>query len=274
MQVKKAIILAAGLGTRFLPLTKSQPKEMLPIGNKPIIHYVVEEAMQSGIDDIIIVTGRGKRSIEDYFDHSPELEKHLKKIKKEKLLSEINSLLNKVSIHYVRQNSQNGIGDAILTAEKHIGNEPFAVLLGDDVTFSKIPCTKQLVNVFKKVKSPVIAIEKSEDYLPYGVAFIKKNNNFLEINDLIEKPAKKTTPWNYIISGRYVLTPDIFDYIRKTKKDARGEIQLTNALKNRLRDGKLYGVEFIGKRYDLGTPEKYYDSLVKIHSLEMKSKSK
>jgi UTP--glucose-1-phosphate uridylyltransferase len=274
MQVKKAVILAAGLGTRFLPITKSQPKEMLPIGNKPIIHYVVEEAVQSGIDDIIIVTGRGKRSIEDYFDNSPELEMQLKKNKKEKLLSEINSLLDKVSIHYVRQHSQKGVGDAILTAEKHIANEPFAVLLGDDITISKTPCIKQLVNVFKKVESPVIAIEKSKDYLPYGVVFVKEKNNLFEINNLIEKPAKKTRPWNYIISGRYVLTPDIFDYVRKTKKDIRGEIQLTDALKNKLYKEKMYGVEFTGKRYDMGTPEKYYNSLVAIHSLKLQDKSK
>ncbi|MDE1818471.1 MAG: NTP transferase domain-containing protein, partial [Thaumarchaeota archaeon] len=230
MRVRKAVIPAAGFGTRFLPLTKSQPKEMLPIVNKPIIHYVVMEAIQSGIEDIIIVTGRGKRSIEDYFDFSPELETHLKKVKKENLLKEINSLLNKVTIHYVRQYNPLGLGDAILKTEKHVGSEPFAVLLGDDVFFSPVPCTKQLLSTFDRTNESVIAVEKSEDYLPYGIASLKKVGNLHEVTNLMEKPKKKTSKWKYIISGRYILTSDIFDNIKNTSKDLKGEIQLTNAL--------------------------------------------
>ncbi|MGB6785271.1 MAG: sugar phosphate nucleotidyltransferase, partial [Nitrosotalea sp.] len=256
-----------------LPLTKSQPKEMLPIINKPIIHYVVIEAIQSGIEDIIIVTGRGKRAIEDYFDFSPELETHLKKSKKENLLEEINSLLNKVTIHYVRQYNPLGLGDAILKTEKHIGNEPFAVLLGDDVFFSSVPCTKQLLNTFDRVNESVIAIEKSEDYLSYGIASVKKYGNSYEVVDLMEKPKKKSSKWKYIVSGRYILTSDIFDSIRNTSKDFGGEVQLTNALKHKLERSKIYATEFAGRRYDLGTPERYFDSLVKIHNNELKNKN-
>jgi len=256
MEVKKAVIPAAGLGTRFLPATKNNPKEMLPLVDKPAIQYVVEEAVESGIDDILIVTGRGKQSIEDHFDIAYELQNVLEEKEKFDLLEEMEKISNLADIHYVRQKKQLGLGHAILCAQKHVGNEPFAVLLGDDVVFSEKPCTKQMIDIFKKYESSVIAVERvPEDHIEtYGVI---KNGEPVEKNvypvlDLVEKPRKSEAPSNLGILGRYILTPRIFDCIKKTRPGYGGEIQLTDALKILRKNQKVYGYEFYGKRYDLG----------------------
>ena len=252
----KCVIPAAGLGTRFLPATKNSPKEMLPLVDKPAIQYVVEEAVASGIDDIIIVTGRGKHAIEDHFDIAFELEHILKENNDIKKLKEIRKISELADIQYVRQKKSLGLGHAILCAKKHIGNEPFAVLLGDDIVFSDIPCTKQLIRIFEKFKSSIIAVEPvSENRLEaYGI--IKYDNpiekNVYPIVDLVEKPKKKVAPSNLGILGRYILTPGIFDCLEKTKPGYGGEIQLTDALRLLNTTEKIFGFKFHGKRYDLG----------------------
>jgi len=252
----KCVIPAAGLGTRFLPATKNSPKEMLPLVDKPAIQYVVEEAVNSGIDDIIIVTGRGKHSIEDHFDIAFELEHILKDNNDIKKLEEIRKISELADIQYVRQKKALGLGHAILCAKKHVGDEPFAVLLGDDIIFSKIPCTKQLIDKFKKYNSSIIAVErvpenKIETYgiIEYGTPV---ENKLYPILDLVEKPKKEKAPSNLGILGRYILTPEIFDCIEKTKKGYGGEIQLTDSLRLLKEQQTIYGYEFIGKRYDLG----------------------
>jgi len=252
----KCVIPAAGLGTRFLPATKNSPKEMLPLVDKPAIQYVVEEAVKSGIDDIIIVTGRGKQSIEDHFDIAVELEHTLEENNEIDKLKEVREISELADIQYVRQKKALGLGHAILCAKKHIGNEPFAVLLGDDIVFSKVPCTKQLIDKFNKHKSSIIAVEKvPENRLDtYGIIKYDKQveKNLYPIVDLVEKPKKKEAPSNLGILGRYVLTPDIFKCIEKTEKGYGGEIQLTDALRLLKDQQPVYGYEFIGKRYDLG----------------------
>ena len=220
MDVKKAVIPAAGLGTRFLPVTKSMPKEMLPIIDKPVIHYVVEEAIASGIDDIIFITGRNKRSIEDYFDESPELEMHLSQRNKNELLEMVQEISSLADIHYIRQKEPKGLGDAILTAEKHIGDEPFAVLLGDDIITNNKPCTKQLIEKFQYLRQSVLAVEEvpSEKVSSYGI--ISGNlidDSLYSLEEIIEKPAISEAPSNIGTIGRYVFTPDIFDCIKKNR---------------------------------------------------------
>jgi UTP--glucose-1-phosphate uridylyltransferase len=225
----KAVIPAAGLGTRFLPITKAQPKEMLPVFNKPTIQYVVEEIVQSGIDDILIITGKNKRAIEDHFDRSLELEMSLKNHEKEEFLKEVEKL-SAVDIHYIRQKEQRGLGDAIYAAKKYVGNEPFAVLLGDTISFDKTPCTKQMINVFEEVKAPVIAVEKvpKEKISNYGIiSFEKVGDGLLRIKDLVEKPDPEEAPSNYGIIGRYILTPEIFKMIEETKPGKGGEIHMS-----------------------------------------------
>ncbi|HML06213.1 MAG TPA: UTP--glucose-1-phosphate uridylyltransferase GalU, partial [Methanobacterium sp.] len=230
----KAVIPAAGLGTRFLPATKAQPKEMLPVFNKPTIQYVVEEAVASGIDDILIITGKGKRSIEDHFDKAFELEYFLKNGGKTDYLKEVESISELADIYYVRQKQQKGLGDAISCAKKHIDGEPFAVLLGDTIAQSEIPCTKQLINVYDKYKSAVIAIEEVPDERVerYGIVDgTKIDDSLYKINDLVEKPKLKDAPSNLGILGRYILTSEIFDYIDEVPPGVGGEIQLTDALR-------------------------------------------
>lgn len=248
----KAVIPAAGFGTRFLPATKAQPKEMLPVYDKPTIQYVIEEAIQSGIDDILIVTGRNKRSIEDHFDKSYELEYLLQSTGRDQRLKEIRKVTNLAEICYVRQKEQKGLGDAILRAEKHVGDEPFAVLLGDSITKCPVPCTKQLIDVYNKFQSPVISLEEvpNEKVERYGIIkgeFLE--NNIYKIDQLVEKPLKEHAPSNLAIMGRYVLTPDIFDKIKETEIGVGGEIQLTDALSKL---DEIYGVCFEGKTYDIG----------------------
>ena len=248
----KAVIPAAGFGTRFLPATKSQPKEMLPVFDKPTIQYVVEEAVASGIDDILIVTGRGKRSIEDHFDRSLELEATLKNADKCDRLKLVQDITGLADICYIRQKEQNGLGDAIACAEKHVGDEPFAVLLGDSITKGPQPCTKQLIDVHNKYEKSAISLEAvpTEKVERYGI--IKGSeveSNVYDIDKLVEKPKLSEAPSNLAIMGRYILTPDIFDKIKETEAGVGGEIQLTDALSKL---DKIYGVVFEGKTYDIG----------------------
>lgn len=248
----KAVIPAAGFGTRFLPATKAQPKEMLPVFDKPTIQYVIEEAVASGIDDIIIVTGKGKRSIEDHFDKSFELEHTLKRCGKEETLKQIQNITDLADICYVRQKEQRGLGDAIYCAKKHIGGESFAVMLGDTITKGKVPCTQQLINVHDKYNSSAIAVEKvpDEKVERYGIIDGKPvEDSVYKIDKLIEKPPLKEAPTNLAIMGRYVLTPDIFDHIENTTPGVGGEIQLTDALSQL---NVIYGSIFKGKTYDIG----------------------
>lgn len=265
MEVKKAVIPAAGLGTRFLPVTKSMPKEMLPIIDKPVIHYVVEEAIASGIDDIIFITGRSKRSIEDYFDESPELEMHLKNKNKTGLLKMVQDISSMVDIHYIRQKEPRGLGDAILTARKHIGHEPFAVLLGDDIIAHDRPCTQQLIDVYKKYRCSTIAVEEvpREKISSYGI--IKGTNiddSLYGLEDIIEKPQPDQAPSNIGAIGRYVFTPEIFDCIEKTEIGFGGEVQLTDAIRLLNRSQKVYAYKFMGNRYDTGDKLGYVKAVI------------
>ena len=264
-RVRKAVIPAAGLGTRFLPATKAQPKEMLPIVDRPTIHYVVEEAVDSGITDILIITGRGKRAIEDYFDRNIELERHLELYHKNELLKDIRRLEEMGDIHYIRQKEQLGLGHAILCAKSHIGNEPFAVLLGDTIVQNDTPCTKQLMDVFGRCGCSTIAVERvsKENIHKYGIISGKEmGDGTIEIDKLVEKPRAEEAPSNLGIIGRYVLTPEIFDEIEKTKLGAEHEIQLTDALAGLLKTQKIYGYEFEGMRYDIGDKFDYLRAIV------------
>ncbi|WP_025027146.1 UTP--glucose-1-phosphate uridylyltransferase GalU [Caldalkalibacillus mannanilyticus] len=257
MQVKKAIIPAAGLGTRFLPATKAQPKEMLPIVDKPTIQYIIEEAVESGIEDIIIVSGRNKRAIEDHFDKSFELEETLEEKKKMSLLKEIRAISEMANIHYIRQKEPKGLGHAIWCARKFIGNEPFAVLLGDDIVQSEKPCLKQLMEVFNRYHSSVVGVQEvaDEDVSKYGVIAPKGQPiepNVINVETLIEKPKLEEAPSNFAIMGRYVLRPEIFDILDNQKPGAGGEIQLTDAIKRLNESQAVLAYNFDGIRYDVG----------------------
>ncbi|MDD5959509.1 MAG: UTP--glucose-1-phosphate uridylyltransferase GalU [Methanobrevibacter wolinii] len=248
----KAVIPAAGFGTRFLPATKAQPKEMLPVFDKPTIQYVIEEAVASGIDDILIVTGKNKRSIEDHFDKSFELEHSLKEKGKLNELRRIQDITDLADITYVRQKEQKGLGDAIYCARKHIGGEPFAVMLGDTITKGDVPCTKQLIDVYKKYNSSAIAVERvpDEKVERYGIIDGRPvEDTVYKIDKLVEKPALKDAPTNLAIMGRYFLTPDIFEHIENTEPGVGGEIQLTDAL---AKLNVIYGSIFNGHTYDIG----------------------
>lgn len=258
----KAVIPAAGLGTRFLPATKAQPKEMLPVFNKPTIQYVVEEAVNSGIDDILIITGKGKRPIEDHFDKSWELEYNLEQKGKLDYLEEVQSISNMADIYYVRQKKQNGLGDAINCARKHIGDEPFAVLLGDTITYSENPCTKQLIDVYEKYGGSVIAIEELPERKieRYGIVDgTKIENNIFKVNNLVEKPKLEDAPSNLGITGRYILTPDIFDKLDNTEAGVGGEIQLTDAINAQ---DNVYATTFEGTIYDIGNTMEWLKSSI------------
>jgi UTP--glucose-1-phosphate uridylyltransferase len=257
-KVRKAIIPAAGLGTRFLPATKAQPKEMLPIVDKPTIQYIIEEAVASGIEDIIIVTGRGKRAIEDHFDKSYELEETLAKKGKYEQLEEVQGISKLANIHYIRQKEPLGLGHAISCASRFIGDEPFAVLLGDDIVHSpEEPCLKQLVEVYERYNSSVIGVQEvpQQDVSKYGVISINQNgieDGVYHINDLVEKPKREEAPSNYAIMGRYVLRPEIFEILENQKPGAGGEIQLTDAIKTLNQMQMVVGYEFDGVRHDVG----------------------
>jgi UTP--glucose-1-phosphate uridylyltransferase len=256
MRIRKAVLPAAGLGTRFLPATKAQPKEMLPIVDKPTIQYVVEEAAASGIEDIIIVTGRGKNAIEDHFDRSLELEIALERKGKDGQLKEIQRISELASFCYVRQKEPLGLGHAILVTRALVGNEPFAVLLGDDIIDAEVPCLSQMISVFDKHRSSIIAVQQvpREETSSYGIIDHKPvGDSVYRIEDLVEKPTPDMAPSHLAIIGRYILTPEIFDALEQTPPDERGEIQLTNGLRILLRTQAIYGLAFRGRRYDAGS---------------------
>ncbi|HDB8120073.1 TPA: UTP--glucose-1-phosphate uridylyltransferase GalU [Staphylococcus aureus] len=254
-KIKKAIIPAAGLGTRFLPATKAMPKEMLPILDKPTIQYIVEEAARAGIEDIIIVTGRHKRAIEDHFDSQKELEMVLKEKGKSELLEKVQYSTELANIFYVRQKEQKGLGHAISSARQFIGNEPFAVLLGDDIVESEVPAVKQLIDVYEETGHSVIGVQEvpEADTHRYGIIDpLTKNGRQYEVKKFVEKPAQGTAPSNLAIMGRYVLTPEIFDYLKTQKEGAGNEIQLTDAIERMNNDNQVYAYDFEGERYDIG----------------------
>ncbi|WP_211746479.1 UTP--glucose-1-phosphate uridylyltransferase GalU [Paenibacillus sp. Marseille-Q4541] len=255
MTVKKAVIPAAGLGTRFLPATKAMPKEMMPILNKPTIQYIVEEAIASGIEDIIIVTGKGKRAIEDHFDHAFELEQLLADKGKSAALEEVLSSSTVPNIHYIRQKEPKGLGHAIWCARKFVGDEPFAVLLGDDIVVNPVPCLKQLIDEYTRVEASVLGVMQvpDEDTYKYGIMEpLEKNNRSYSALRFVEKPQPGTSPSNLAIIGRYVLTPDIFPLLDEHHIGIGGEIQLTDAIEKLNQTTPAYGYEFDGRRYDVG----------------------
>lgn len=255
MKVKKAIIPAAGLGTRFLPATKAMPKEMLPIVDKPTIQYIVEEAVESGIEDIIIVTGKGKRAIEDHFDSSFELEHNLLEKRKFELLTEVQKSTNMVDIHYIRQKEPRGLGHAIWCARKFIGDEPFAVLLGDDIVRAEKPCLRQMIEQYEQHHRSVIGVQRVAEHQVsrYGIVDgTQRDHRLYEIRHLVEKPKQEEAPSNLAIMGRYILTPAIFDILGQQAPGAGGEIQLTDGIAELNRLESVYAYEFEGRRYDVG----------------------
>ncbi|MEH7298974.1 UTP--glucose-1-phosphate uridylyltransferase GalU [Neobacillus drentensis] len=255
MKVRKAIIPAAGLGTRFLPATKAMPKEMLPIVDKPTIQYIVEEAVESGIEDIIIVTGKGKRAIEDHFDHSFELENNLLEKGKIELLNEVQKSSNLVDIHYIRQKEPKGLGHAIWCARKFIGDEPFAVLLGDDIVAADKPCLKQLIEQYERYNASILGVQQVPDneVSRYGIVGGRNiGERFYSVDSLVEKPKKEDAPSNLAILGRYILSPKIFDILCKQEPGAGGEIQLTDAIAALNHYEAVYAYDFEGTRYDVG----------------------
>lgn len=252
-KVKKAIIPAAGLGTRFLPATKAMPKEMLPIVDKPTIQYIVEEAIESGIEDIIIVTSNTKRAIEDHFDTNFELEENLRRSGKTDLLKKVKEA--EVDIHYIRQKEPKGLGHAVWCARKFIGDDPFAVLLGDDIVRAETPGLKQLINKYEETGCSIVGVQKvpEEETERYGIVDpIEKIGRLYQVKEFVEKPKREEAPSNLAIMGRYVLTPEIFTYLDKHKIGAGGEIQLTDAIQMLNEEQKVYAYDFEGKRYDVG----------------------
>jgi UTP--glucose-1-phosphate uridylyltransferase len=254
-RIRKAVFPAAGLGTRFLPVTKAQPKEMLPLVDKPIIQYGVEEAVASGVDNIILVTGRGKNAIEDHFDVSVELETFLEARGKTELLSEIRKISNLINFAYVRQGEPLGLGHAVLVAKNLVNQEPFAVLLGDDVIDADPPALRQMIDVYERVNGPVLLVERvpREEVSSYGViAYEPMQDGVYRVTDLVEKPPRAEAPSDLAIIGRYILTPDIFPALEATQSDRTGEIQLTNGLRKLLQQRPIYACEVVGVRHDTG----------------------
>lgn len=253
--ITKAVFPAAGLGTRFLPATKASPKEMLPLVDKPLIQYVIEEAVSSGIEEVVLVTGRGKRSIEDHFDVAFELEEDLKAKGKHKLLSEVQRIADLVTFCYIRQKKALGLGHAVLTTKRVMGNDPFAVLLGDDIIDAKVPALKQMIQVYQRYPATILAIQKvpKSQTQNYGIIDAKKiEDRIYRVNDLVEKPSPHEAPSNLAIIGRYILTPEIFISLEKTKPGKGGEIQLTDGLKLLMAKQPIYAYEFEGVRHDAG----------------------
>jgi UTP--glucose-1-phosphate uridylyltransferase len=254
--IKKAVIPAAGFGTRFLPITKSQPKEMIPIVDTPTIQYVVEEAVKSGITDILMIIGKGKRAIEEHFDRSFELENMLIEKNKQKELEEIRKITSIANIHFIWQKEMNGLGDAIRYAKYHVGREPFAVLLGDTVIDGRgKPITRQLMEVYERYNSSVVALEEVEpkNVSRYGIiSGSQLEKNVILATDFVEKPAFKDAPSNLAIASRYIFTPEIFDFLDKTTEGVNNEIQLTDAMRAMVKKHAMYGLRFEGKRYDIG----------------------
>ncbi|MBC1744057.1 UTP--glucose-1-phosphate uridylyltransferase GalU [Listeria welshimeri] len=255
MRVKKAVIPAAGLGTRFLPATKAMPKEILPIVDKPTIQYIVEEAVESGIEDILIVTGKGKRAIEDHFDSVPELESNLREKNKLELLHLIEETTN-INLHFIRQSKPKGLGDAILQARGFVGNEPFIVMLGDDIVQAKTPCAKQLIQQYEKTHSSIIGVQTvpHEDTYRYGIInpIDEYSKDLYNVNGFVEKPDPSAAPSDLAILGRYLLTPQIFDFLETQKPGAGGEIQLTDAINSLNEIQRVFAYDFEGERFDVG----------------------
>lgn len=265
MQVRKAVIPAAGVGVRFLPATKGQPKEMLPIIDKPTIQYIIEEAVDSGIEDVVIVTSRYKKAIEDYFDYSPGLELFLRHKGKLDLLEMVTSISQMVEIHYVRQKEPRGLGHAVYCARKFVGREPFAVLLGDDIVRSRVPCLQQLLEAYNELGGNILGVQEvpPEDVSKYGILdAVEIRPGVYRVRDLVEKPAPNEAPSRLAILGRYVLQPRIFDLLEKTPPGAGGEIQLTDALRALCREEPIYGYVFKGRRYDVGDKLGYLKATV------------
>jgi len=265
MPIRKAIIPAAGLGTRFLPATKAQPKEMLPIVDKPAIQYIVEEAIASGVEDIIIVTGRNKRAIEDHFDKSVELEMMLEENGKHELLKIVQTVSNLVDVHYIRQKQPLGLGHAVLCARKFVGNEPFALLLGDDIIDSEPPCMRQMMDLYREAQTSIIAVQEvpREEVDKYGIISPAPKTGWLDyIEDLIEKPDVEQAPSNMAVIGRYIIEPGIFEILERQQPGRGGEIQLTDALRVMNRDKKMAAFRINGKRYDTGDKLGYIEATI------------
>ncbi|MFA5524146.1 MAG: UTP--glucose-1-phosphate uridylyltransferase GalU [Tissierellales bacterium] len=265
MRVRKAIIPAAGLGTRFLPATKAQPKEMLPIVDKPTLQYIIEEAVESGIEEILIITGRNKKSIEDHFDKSVELELELEKKGKVELLEVVRKISDMVNIHYIRQKEPKGLGHAIHCAKSFIGNEPFAVLLGDDIVYADKPCLKQMIDIHSQYNTTILGVQEvaKEDVNKYGIIdgkFIK--DGVYKVNGLVEKPDIEHAPSNVAILGRYIINPAIFEILEETKPGKGGEIQLTDALLELAKREAMYAYVFEGRRYDVGDKQGFLEATV------------
>ena len=256
MKVRKAIIPAAGLGTRFLPATKAQPKEMLPIVDKPTIQYIIEEAVASGIEEILIITGRNKKSIEDHFDKSVELELELEKNGKIKMLEMVREISDMVDIHFIRQKEPRGLGHAISCAKTFVGNEPFAVLLGDDIVYNEgRPCLKQLIDCYNEYKTSILGVQtvNPQDVNKYGIVDgLHIEDRVYKVKGLVEKPSIEEAPTNVAILGRYIITPQIFKILEETKPGKGGEIQLTDALLKLMEEEAMYAYDFEGTRYDVG----------------------
>lgn len=263
-KIRKAVIPAAGLGTRFLPATKAQPKEMLPIVDKPAIQFIVEEAIASGIEEILIITGRNKRAIEDHFDRSIELEMQLKASGKYDLLHTIEAISN-IEIHFIRQKETKGLGHAVLCAEHFIGDEPFAVLLGDDLVDANVPCLSQMIDVYRDFQTNLLGVQPvaQKDVHNYGIIFPKKiRPNIWQVTDLIEKPDISEAPSNLAVLGRYILEPEIFQILKETKAGVNQEIQLTDALRTLVKQQPMYAYQFQGRRYDIGDKEGFLEATV------------
>lgn len=265
--VRKAVIPAAGLGTRFLPATKATPKEMLPIVDKPTIQYIIEEALASGIEDILIITGRSKRAIEDHFDRSIELELNLEASGKTKEL-ELVRKISDIRIHYIRQKEPRGLGHAILCAKHFVGDEPFAVLLGDDVVDSQVPALKQLIDVYDKTGASVLGVQEvpQEKVSAYGIVAGEPTGEArtVKVNDMVEKPAVEEAPSRLAVLGRYVITPEIFPILEKTEPGRGNEIQLTDALKVLTKEQAMYAYDFEGRRYDVGDKQGFLEATVEM----------
>ena len=254
-KVKKAVIPAAGLGTRFLPATKAQPKETLPIVDKPTLQYIIEEAVASGIEEILIITGRNKKSIEDHFDKSVELELELEQKGKKELLDIVQGISNMINIHYIRQKEPKGLGDAIYCARHFIGDEPFAIMLGDDIVDNDVPCLKQLMDAYEEYRTTILGVQKvdTKDTNKYGIISAKHiEDRVYKVKDLVEKPELGKAPSNIAILGRYIITPEIFDILEDLPAGKGGEVQLTDALKLLSKKEAMYAYNFEGRRYDVG----------------------
>ncbi|MBP2632087.1 MAG: gtaB [Firmicutes bacterium] len=263
-KIRKAIIPAAGLGTRFLPATKAQPKEMLPIVDKPAIQYIIEEAIASGIEEILIITGRNKRSIEDHFDRSIELELQLKEQGKYEMLGLVEEISN-ITVHFIRQKEAKGLGHAVLCAKQFVGNEPFAVMLGDDIVDAKVPCLRQLMDVYRDYKGSVLGVQEvsKAKVSSYGIVNPKPiKQNVWQALDLIEKPSPEEAPSQLAVLGRYILEPKIFELLEKTKPGRGNEIQLTDAICQLAAIQKVYAYNFSGRRYDIGDKQGYLEATV------------